>query len=272
MIVPVSDFKAFESAGWADRAATYDDLMGAVTARLTEPLLDAAGVAEGTRLLDAACGPGALVAAAAARGALPVGVDLAPGMVALAAERHPRLPFEEADAERLPFPDASFDAVTAGFLIHHLPEPERGVREFARVLAPGGRLAATVWDRPERMRVIGLADDAMKRAGADTSGLPEGPDAFGFAEHREFAALLEDAGFTGVEVRAVGFTHRASSAAELWRGLLGGTVRTTEQMRAQPPEVRERVEAAFAELAEAHRDGDGLAVPVAAVLASGRRG
>jgi ubiquinone/menaquinone biosynthesis C-methylase UbiE len=267
------EFKAFEAAGWAERAATYDDLIGAVTARLIEPLLDAAGVGARTRLLDAACGPGTLAAAAAARGAEPVGVDLAPGMVALARERHPALRFLEGDAEALPFEDASFDAVAAGFLVHHLPDPAAAAAEFARVLAPGGRIAATVWDRPERMRLLGLANEAMERAGADTSGLPEGPDAFGIADPEEFAALLRDAGFQAAEVRAVAFTHRAASAEELFEGLLGGTVRTTEQMRAQPPEVARRVREAFAELSEAHRGADGaLHVPVAAVLASARRG
>ena len=267
MVRHPGDFKAFESAGWADRAATYDELMGAVTGRFVEPLLDAAGVREGTRLLDAACGPGTLAAAAAARGALPVGVDLAPGMVALAAQRHPGLPFEEADAERLPFPDASFEAVTAGFLVHHLPDPRRAAAEFARVLAPGGRLAATVWDRPERMRLLGLANEAMERAGAVPAPLPDGPDAFGFADPAGFAALLEGAGFEAVEVRPIAFTHRAADAGELWDGLLGGTVRTNEQMRAQPPGVAERVREAFATLVEAH----GLEIPIAAMLASGRR-
>ena len=268
-----ADFKAFEAAGWTARAPTYDRLMGAVTARVAEPLLDAAGVRSGTRLLDAACGPGGLAATAATRGAEPVGLDLAADMVALARRRHPDLRFIEGDAERLPFDDAAFDAVAAGFLIHHLPDPERAAAEFARVLAPGGRVAATVWDRPQRMRLIGLVDDAMAEAGAERAlGVPQGPDAFGFAEPAEFAALLLGAGFEDVEVRTLGFSHRAETAGELWEGLLGGTVRTTEQLNAQPPAVRERVRKAFARLAEAHRGPDGaLAVPVAAVLASGRR-
>ena len=123
------------------------------------------------------------------------------------------------------------------------------------------------------MRLIGLADDAMAEAGAErTLGVPEGPAAFGFADPAEFAALLTQAGFEDVDVRTVAFTHRARSAAELWDGLLGGTVRTTEQMKAQPPAVRERVRDAFARRVEAHRAPDGaLAVPVAAVLATARR-
>jgi SAM-dependent methyltransferase len=263
------EFKAFESAGWAARAETYDELMGAVTAPFVEPLLDAAGVGPGTRLLDAACGPGTLAAAAAARGGEPVGLDLAPGMVELARERHPALRFRPGDVEQLPFEAGRFDAIVAGFLLHHLPDPDRAVAEFARVLAPGGRIAVTVWDRPERMRLLGLANDALAQANAELApGPPDGPDAFGFAEPSELAALLERGGFSAVSVRSLRFSHRAGSADELWTGLLGGTVRTTAQVNEQPAEVRERIRTAFAELAEAHRTTDGaLEVPVAAVLA-----
>jgi SAM-dependent methyltransferase len=264
------DFKQFESEGWGERAATYDRLIGAVTARFAEPLLDAAHVGEGTRVLDAACGTGVLTAAAAARAAQAVGVDLTEPMVAAARRRHPGLRFEQGDVERLGFPGGAFDAIVAGFLLHHLPEPQRAAAEFVRVLAPGGRFAATVWDDPSRMRLIGLVNDALAAAGADLDlGIPDGPDAFGFAAPEDFAALLEGAGFSGVEVRTVAFEHRVASGEELWDGLLGGTVRTTRQVRAQPPEVRGRVREALIRLAEAHREGDALAVPVSAMLASG---
>jgi SAM-dependent methyltransferase len=264
------DFKAFETEGWGERAPTYDRLIGAVTARFADPLLDAAHVTAGARVLDAACGTGVLTAAAAARGAEPVGIDLTAQMVATARRRHPGLRFTEGDAERLGFPARAFDGVVAGFLLHHLPQPETAAGEFARVLAPGGRLAATVWDDPSRMRLIGLVDDALAEAGADPSlGLPEGPPAFAFARPADFAALLERAGFTGVEVRTVAFDHRVAGGEELWEGLLGGTVRTTRQVRAQPPAVRERVREALIRLAEAYRTADGLAIPVSAMLASG---
>lgn len=267
------EFKSFEASGWAARADSYDELMGVVTARFVEPLLDAAGVQAGMRLLDVACGPGTLAAQAAARGAEPVGIDLADGMLALARERHPELRFVRGDVEQLPFDDASFDAVTAGFLLHHAPAPARAAAQLARVLTPGGRLAATVWERPERMRLLGLVNDAMVHAGADpAAGLPDGPRAFGFAEPAGLTALLTGAGFEAVDVHPIRFAHRAATADELWDGLRGGTVRTAEQLDGLPASVRERVRAAFTELAEAHRGADGvLEIPVAALLASGRR-
>jgi SAM-dependent methyltransferase len=264
------DFKAFESQGWGERAPTYDRLVGAVTARFADPLLDAAHVRPGARVLDAACGTGALTAAAAARGAEPLGIDLTAEMVALAARRHPGLRFLQGDAEALAFPSGAFDAVVAGFLLHHLPDPHTAAGEFARVLAPGGRLAATVWDDPSRMRLIGLVNDALAEAEADPSlGIPEGPPAFAFAGPEDFVRLLEDAGFEDVEVRTIAFEHLVPSGEALWDGLLGGTVRTTRQVRAQPPEIRTRVREALIALAEQHRTDAGLAIPVSALLASG---
>ena len=194
-------FKSFEAEGWTRKAATYERLTGRVTARFVEPLLDAAAVRSGTRLLDVACGPGRCAAAAAARGGVPLGLDAAVGMVAAARARYPEIEFRQGDAERLPFADASFDAVVAGFVVNHLPCPERALVEFARVLRPDGRVAVTVWDRPERMRLLGVLAEAIERTeGVGDPGLPSGGrDTFRFADEAAFAALLSGAGLEGLE-------------------------------------------------------------------------
>ena len=82
-------FKAFEADGWSARAGTYGALMARATAFAIEPLLDAARVGPGVRVLDVGCGPGALSAAAAARGARVTGADLAEGMLAAGAPQPP---------------------------------------------------------------------------------------------------------------------------------------------------------------------------------------
>lgn len=105
-------FNAFEAAGWEERALAYDRFFGSTTSQAVEPLLDAASVAAGTRVLDIATGPGYVAGQAARRGASVVGVDVAAAMVALARRLHPGLEFREADAHALPFEDASFDAVS----------------------------------------------------------------------------------------------------------------------------------------------------------------
>jgi len=266
-------FKAFEAEGWTRKAATYERLTGRVTARFVEPLLDAAAVRSGTRLLDVACGPGRCAAAAAARGGVPLGLDAAVGMVAAARARYPEIEFRQGDAERLPFADASFDAAVAGFVVNHLPCPERALVEFARVLRPDGRVAVTVWDRPERMRLLGVLAEAIERTeGVGDPGLPSGgPDTFRFADEAAFAALLSGAGLEGLDVRSIGFEETVADTDELWEGMLAGSVRTAAVIERQPESVRRRIRVELESVVAPYRSDDGIMLPVSAKLASGRR-
>ena len=109
-------------------------------------LLDAAGAGPGCRVLDVAAGPGYAAGLAAQRGATVVGVDFSPDMVALATALQPGVEFREADAGALPFEDATFDAAIANFLMPHVSDLPAVVRELARVVSPGGRVALTTWD------------------------------------------------------------------------------------------------------------------------------
>ncbi|MEV6299503.1 class I SAM-dependent methyltransferase [Actinoplanes sp. NPDC051861] len=275
-------FRRFEQAGWEERAAGYDRLLGRITARVVDPLLDAAGVPAGShvvdaadlragnRFLDVACGSGEASARAAERGARPVGVDLSAAMVGLARSRFPAIDFRQASAEALPFAAASFDAVAGNFLLHHLAEPQVAVAECARVLAPGGRLALSVWDLPERARFVGVLVDAVAEVGAaPPADLPPGPSFFRYAESGALIDLLHAAGLTGARSTTVAFTQRLASADELWDGLIDGTVRTSATVLAQPADVRAAIRAAFNRLTTPYTDADGLAIAVSAVIASG---
>jgi ubiquinone/menaquinone biosynthesis C-methylase UbiE len=267
------EFKAFEAAGWSRRADTYGRVTGAITARFVDPLLDAAGVGAGMRVLDVATGPGHAAAAAAARGAEPVGVDISEGMLAVARRHHPQLDFRPGDAEALPFADASFAAVVGAFVLNHLPRPEASAAELARVLASGGRLALSVWDVPERTVFIGLVRDAVTRAAeVPWAQPPGGPDPFRFADDEQLRALLEHAGLEDVAVETVALRHRVQGdAIELWDGLLAGSVRSAAAVEALSAAARERARAAFAELVEPHRVAGGHELPAVAKVGSGRR-
>lgn len=264
-------FNAFEASGWEGKAAAYDAFFGPVTGRGVEPLLDAAGVRSGTRVLDLATGPGYVAARAVERGATPVGVDVAESMLTLARRRHPGLEFRRGEAEALPFPDASFDAAVGNFAILHIGRPERAVTELARVLAPGGNLALSTWDVPERARLLGVFVDAVAAAGASPSpDVPAGPDFFRFSDEEEFATLLRDRGLERIEVATVGFTHAISTPGALWDGMLAATVRTSTLIVAQAPVVQRRIRAEFDRLVAPHRAPDGsLRIPVFFKLVSG---
>jgi len=178
-------FRSFERAAHDTRAKTYYDAFSAVTNRAIEPLLDAAQVREGTKLLDVASGPGTLAGRAAQRSAIVVGTDIAPSMVALARELHPALTFREASAEDLPFAPSSFDCVVSSFGIGHFSAPGRALAEFARVLAPKGRVALSWWDGFEKNRINGIFFDVISELGINASdALPAGPSVGQFLDTR----------------------------------------------------------------------------------------
>jgi SAM-dependent methyltransferase len=268
-------FKAFEREGWSAQAATFGALSGEITRRFAGPLLDAAAVEHGQRVLDVATGPGYVAEIAARRGARPVGLDLSGGMLAEARRRLPELELVAGDAEDLPFDDASFDAVVGNFVINHLPRPAAGASAAARVVKAGGRVAFSAWERPDRMLLMGLVGRAIEAAGIEedeaAAGIPPGPDGYRFADPAEFAALLEGAGLTDVVVGSVELVHTVADAEELWRGFMGGSVRGSTLVRAQSDDVQARIRSALDEVVAPHATEDGIAIPVAARIASGRR-
>ncbi|QEO08816.1 class I SAM-dependent methyltransferase [Protaetiibacter larvae] len=102
----------------------------------------------GERILDVAAGTGTSSAAIAKRGATVVAVDFSPGMIEEGRRRHPELEFIEADAERLPFGDEEFDAVTISFGLRNIAHPLVALGELYRVLKPGGRLVICEFSHP----------------------------------------------------------------------------------------------------------------------------
>ena len=110
-----------------------------------EAMLAAADLRGDERVLDVGAGAGHTALAFAPRVASVLAIDLTPSMLEegrrLASERGiANIAFERGDAEHLPVPDGAFDIVTCRYAAHHFPHPEAAVREWARVLAPGGRV------------------------------------------------------------------------------------------------------------------------------------
>jgi SAM-dependent methyltransferase len=272
--VDAEAFDAFEASGWETQAGGYTEFFLPMAARVVPPLLDAAGVKAGTRVLDVASGPGHVAAACAERGASVIGLDVAHEMVAIARSLYPGLDFRQGDAQDLPFEDGSMHAVVGNLAILHFGRPEEAVAEFVRVLAPGGTVALSTWDQPESSRLVGAMFDAVAEVGVTPlPHLPPGPPFFRFADEAEFARLLSDAGLGGVRVRTVGFTHHMASPGEAWDGLRRGTVRMRALVFDQPEDVRQRVREAFTRRISEYASPDGgLDIPVSFKVASGMRG
>ena len=133
--VDADTFNAFEAAGWEEKAAGYE-YFGSLTGRLAEPLLTAAGVGAGTRLLEVGTGPGYVAAEAIRRGARVVAVDVAAAMVQLARRRNPELEVHTANGEALPFAERS---MRGAIVTDRTPlATGRAVAELRRVLADDG--------------------------------------------------------------------------------------------------------------------------------------
>ncbi len=264
----MSEFEALERSGWARRAGAYFVSCRPITDRLIDPLLDAARVSAGSRVLDIGSGPGDVAARAAERGAIVVGLDFAEAMVTLASRAHAGLTFIVGDAAAPPFADRSFDAIVGNFTFHHLPHQRQALAAWRRLLRPGGWLALTVWDAPAANRLMGLFVDAVEAVGVVhppevTIGPPMA--ATDDAYHEELQAV----GFDPTTVGTIRFTLQLSTKDALWSRMLASSVRTAAMVVSQPPEVRERIREAFDRLADGYMTPEGLAVPVSVKLITG---
>lgn len=235
-------FRQFEHEGWQRVASRYNDSFASVTTQSIEPLLDAAQVRKGTRVLDVACGPGYVTAAAAARGASALGIDFSSEMVVEARQRYPSLEFMEGDAEALSLPDATFDAVLFNFGMLHFGRPERAISEAHRALRPGGRVAFTVWAAPEKTLGFGIVLGAIQKYGDLNVPIPPGPPFFRFSAREESEQFLTAAGFVNPTVRAVPQTWKLSSADELFNVMYYASVRNAALLHAQKPEVLKSIQ------------------------------
>lgn len=261
-------FAAFEQSGWQRAAGHYGDAFGSLTSQTIAPLLGAIGVKPGMRLLDVASGPGYVAAAAAALGATAVGVDFSSEMVGLAARRYPGIRFQAGDAESLPFPDASFDAVAINFGVLHLARPDTALAEARRVLAAEGRCAFTVWATPEVSIGFRIVLGAIEAHGRMDVPLPAGPPFFRFSDPDEAARSLTAAGFVQPRVEQIPLVWRLDSTDALYDAFVHGAVRTAALLRAQTPEALAAIRRAIAEGADPYRRGKTIELPMAAVLSS----
>ncbi|MEJ7615657.1 MAG: ubiquinone/menaquinone biosynthesis methyltransferase [Pyrinomonadaceae bacterium] len=164
-------------------------------------------------VLDVACGTGDLALTLAAAGPARVtGIDFCRPMLEIAAQKNQarafRVPFIEGDALRLPFADASFDAVTIAFGLRNLADVNQGLRELARVLKPGGQAAILEFSKPIVPGFSALFgfyfDRLLPSIGGIISGSPQAyqylpASVKRFPDQQTLAEMMRRAGFHQVE-------------------------------------------------------------------------
>jgi ubiquinone/menaquinone biosynthesis C-methylase UbiE len=167
---------------WGDRATDWAYLWEPYARSANQAVFDQLAVADGTRLLDIACGSGFAAHLASERGAAVSGIDASERLVTIARARTPKADFQVGDMFALPFPDASFDTVTSFNGIWK--GCDAALIEARRVLVPGGRLGLTCWGQfdhlglmPYFVKVIELSDASHGTANmehGDTQNVIEG--------------------------------------------------------------------------------------------------
>lgn len=270
MVEPTQSFREFEHAGWEDTGVCsyYDEQLSVITRQAINALLDAAGVRRGTRVLDVATGAGYVAGTAAERGAEAFGVDFSLTQVNLARQRYPGVRFEQSDAQSVPFRADSFDAVVSNYGMPHFPDPDAALREAYRVLKPGGTIAFTVWDVPEKAIGFGAIYGAIRSHGSMDVGLPPGPNFFLFSDPEQSKRALTDAGFRSPAISHVPQLWRVSAPERVFDDILKGSVRAAATLRAQSAEVRDAIRAAVCKTITGFRRGEEYEVPMPAVLAA----
>jgi ubiquinone/menaquinone biosynthesis C-methylase UbiE len=183
--------------------------------------LNLAGVAEGSRIVDVACGPGTLALLAAKRGARVSAIDFASSMVEALRARADRdgvttIECEQGDGMALPYADGTFEAAFSMFGLMFFPDRARGFAELRRVLRPGGRAVVASWQPFDRVPLIAELFVALAEL---MPGLPFGKSKAPLGEPDEMRDEMREAGFESVAVHEIAYSTNSPSLEEWWSSM-----------------------------------------------------
>lgn len=236
-----------------DDGAAYERHMGTWSRLAGDVFLDWLAPQPALRWVDVGCGNGAFSERIVERfkPAEVQGIDPSEGQLAFARTRPAaRLAkFRQGDAMALPFPDSSFDMAVMALVIFFVPDPAKGLSEMARVLRPGGTMAAYAWDMfgggfPLEPIFVELRaiDIAPPKAPSEDASRTEA-----------LRALWSAAGATGIETRVIGVQRTFASFEEFWNIAMTSSVGTV--IKKIPLTDAERLKSRVRERLPADADG-----------------
>jgi SAM-dependent methyltransferase len=239
----------------------------------TPLLVNVAHVAVGERVLDVACGTGVVARAAAGRAGPAgrvVGVDLNPGMIAVArslpAPVGATIEWIQRSALDLGLPDATMNVVLCQQGLQFFPDKALAMQEMRRVLVRGGRLALSVWTGVGLYN--GAVGEALARFVGDAAALQ-------FCASRQVPAKAElqrlatEAGFSAVDVRTSRIDVHLPPLDEFTLGHLSATP-VAAIVAAADPEAREKLGASVMKALQGYADGEGVTYPEEAYVVTAK--
>lgn len=224
-------------------AAGYDEMFARVTGAFIPALLDAAALDPGNRVLDVATGTGAAARAASERvspnGEVIAG-DVSTTMLDVARKNpaNAAITFEHLDGHALPFPDARFDRVICQLGLAFFDDPARGLAEFKRVLATGGRTAVCVNSTPERSMFTRIGTVIGKHVPARAERLNRYAS---IGTLDRLSDLLRGSGLTHVQAHAVRRTFSFASFDDYFSGTEAGAGISGQAYVELSPELKQTV-------------------------------
>jgi ubiquinone/menaquinone biosynthesis C-methylase UbiE len=257
--------------GWDLASTDYDPLWQEQLAPARTGTLDLASLAPGEHVLDLACGTGLVTLAAAdsvGTNGKVVGTDLSGQMVEVARQRAdtrqlPNVTFARMDAETLDLPDATFDAVLCSLGLMYVPDPARAIREWLRVVKPGGRVVIAVWGK--RVNCGWSPVFPIVDAEVETEVCPL---FFSLGEPDALASLCRDSGFENVHQERIATILKYRDADEACDAVFVGGPVALAWSRFDP-DVRARVRARYKHAIEPWRRRQGYRIPGEFVIVAG---
>jgi SAM-dependent methyltransferase len=269
---------------WTGSAPFWEkhrEIIRRMFAPITEALAEDAQIGNQNVVLDLATGPGEPALSLAARvgpeGKI-FGIDPVPEMVAGARRAAERLgiknvQFDVAFADRLPYPNDTFDAAISRFGVMFFPSPVDAIREMLRALKPGGKLALAVWHFAERNPFHHSLARVIDRHVESPPLAPDALDAFRFASPGKLRGILNEAGVTAASERLLRFMIQAPVSVEEFLTL---RLEMSEKLREKiatlsRDQVTEVKRQALDSLGEFSTE-DGMSFPAEVLMVKGAKG
>ena len=263
------------AGGWEKWDRFFDEQMVFLNHRLVAD----ARLRSGMRVLDLGSGtgyPALLGAQTVGPSGTVIGLDLAEQMLAAARRKATALglanvTFRTGDVTALPFEPNSFDAVTSRFCLMFLPEIPKAAAEIARVLKPGGWVAAAVWSAPDKNPYLMIPITVIKQFLDLPPPDPTAPGIFRLAKPGDLAGMLQQAGFTNLSEEEFIADVRFPSGEEYYASLMDIAAPIQNLFAKLSDQQKADARGRIVTSVDQYRRADGFALPIAVQMVAARK-